>query len=462
MSQCHDLLSRVATILTPGVPAEKLSLPPLAHLLDGPAQPSFPDLDTAVSALDRIAEETKKILQLSHLLISRSIVGGLSGASVHIVEFRDAAAPLLQVGVLKMTTKRVDFERERDGMKKAQECWLHEYVAPQLRSMADGLTGYILSPLAFRATTERRIDSFHDLLTSGEKSRAQLVAKHLGQIYGKELGALVTTSSTRPSTPQQHFKRIWAPWRDSAVGFDWKRWGFPAREEQGYADGKRNWINPLACLDEIDCWKETALISLAWGWQHRDLNARNVLVAPFTRNSLSSELELRFIDLEKVSEASALLDLCWVSFWALIAGSEREPAIREQTWEQLPDAFIDHSLGMLKEMSGDAHHDCGIFQLSLDCIAEIFETMRAGGHLIGDPVMLYEMAALTMAGAGLAKSFYELRDLQRREEMDSRFCEVSWQKARCFFRIAARALEHFVVRPRGPFVTDISFPPLQQ
>ena len=460
--QCRSLLIHVSAILTPDVPSAKLPLPPLDDWLESAAESSRASLVVTDFPNDIVTRKAIKTLKLTHLLLSRLIPGGLSGASVHVVEFRDSDVGPLHVGVLKVTTKQADFDRERDGMERAKTCWLEPHVAAQLHCKTDGETGYILSPLAFRATRERRIDSFHDLLAAGDKARAHAVAHRLGEIYGRVLGGLVTSKNTRHGTPQQHVNRVWAHWQEAAIGFDWKRWGFPARSEQSFADGKRNWINPLACLDDVDCWKEQFVISLAWGWQHRDLNARNVLVAPSQTDTQSTVLDLRFIDLEKVSESSAFLDLCWVSFWALLAGADREPAIQEQTWEQLPDAFIYHSLGQLGDMSGEARFDCGIFQLSLDCIAETFATMRADDHLIGDPVMLYDMAALTIAGAALAKSFYELRDLQRDGKSDLKLREAGWQKARCFFRIAARALERFTVRPRGPFLTDLSLPTLEQ
>ena len=463
VSLCRQLLTRVATILCPSVPLTQLGLPPLEDLLEAPAeQPPAPAVPK-VSPNQLIADKASKVLQLNHLLLSRLIPGGLSGASVHIVEFRDGDTAPIHIGVLKVTTKPDDFEREMEGMKNAQACWLQEYIASQLRCATEGNTGYILSPLAFRATKERRIDSFHDLLASGEKTRARVVARRLGEIYGRVCGELVTSKSTRPGTPQQHFNRVWAHWQHAATGLDWKGWGFPARAEQSFADGKRNWINPLACLDDVDCWREKSIMSLAWGWQHRDLNARNVLVEPSQHNNPQPlALELRFIDLEKVSESSAFLDICWVSFWALLAGADRGSTVQEQTWDQLPGAFIYHSLGRFDDTSCEAPLDCGMFQLSLDCISEAFTTIRADGHLIGDPIMLSEMAALTIAGASLAKAFYELRDLQRVPKTDSRLREPGYQKARCFFRIAARALERFVVQPHGPFLTDISLPILEQ
>lgn len=249
-------------------------------------------------------------------------------------------------------------------ISRAEQCWLGRHIVTPLQFVEDRQAGYILSQLAFRATSERRIDSFHDLLAAGDKQRAPLVAKALGAIYGEVLTNLIRSSATIHGTPQQHFNRVWDHWRQAAAGFDWKRWGFPSPEESSYADGRRNWINPLACIENSDCWADHPVISFAWGWQHRDLNTRNVLVSP----SGVTPPELRLIDMEKVTESSAFIDLSWVCFWALVAGADRELAVREQTWEQLPDAFINHSLDLLNRATVEVRFDCGISSRNSRCM----------------------------------------------------------------------------------------------
>jgi hypothetical protein len=457
--QCRDLLVRVSKILIPQIPVASLPLPTLAGLLDLGTQSEPETPRDGLESGNAGVIEAQKTLGLSYLLLSCRISGGMSGSSVHVVEFREGPTGRLNLGILKTTKKREDFDRERTGFERAKSCWLGAHIAGHFRSVRANQIGFILSPLAFPAVTERRIDSFYDLLVKGEMQRCKLIARRIGQIYSSVVGGLVGSSNIRHGTARQHLNSVWLQWREAALGFDWTRWGFPAKGEQSFADGERNWINPLAALEIIDCWKQESVISLAWGWQHRDLNPRNILISPFQAESNRSAFEIRFVDLEKVGESSAFTDLCWMSFWVLSARADEEVAVREDSWEEIPESFIDHSLGCLESSPALAQKDCGVFQMGLECVSEAFQTMRSEGHKIGDPVVLYEMAALTMTATALAKSFYELRDIQRSIEPGTKALVTRWQKARCYFRIAARAIERFVVRPSGPFVTDLSGAP---
>ncbi|MFZ1220263.1 MAG: hypothetical protein WAO00_13290 [Chthoniobacterales bacterium] len=455
-STCRNLLLTVARILVPQLAPKDLPLPPLDALLDAPTAESFaPESLVAASPegsdSSNPASTAKAVFGLSMLTQRTPFTGGLSGSTVHLVQFREQVGSPLRLGVLKVTTNRADFDRERDGLAKARECWLARHIPPDQRFGEQGDLGFILGLLAFRAESTLQIDNLHHLVMDGKSTRSIGACARLGQIYG----ALLTTCDMRAAAPRLHFGAIWAHWQQDAAGLGWGDWGLPDPGTMSFNDFDGPWRNPLACLDDHDAWISGHPMVLPWTWQHRDLNARNVLIDPQTTHG-HGDADLRLIDLEKVSESSALLDLCWLSCWLLLAGAERA-VVRETDWERLPDVFLTHSLERFVRNERRDPPDMGTFQLSLDCIAAAFDALRDSAEaIIPDRAVLREMAALTMAAAALAKAYYEVRDLQRKKEAGEPFGEPRWQSARCFFRISARSLRPFVASPRVPILLDLS------
>ena len=322
-SECRRLYAKVVNLLVLPARRADAALPPLLALLDAPSvlPPPVPLTQPAASAAEVKAvavEDPKEILELSYYLETQTLPGGMSGAIVKLVEFRESANAALRLGILKVTTKKTDFDRECQGSKDAQASWLKGHVASYCKSATRGASHYILSPLAFKAVGNRHIPSLHELLIEGNP-RTREIFRLLGEIYGGKLSA----GQLAIGTLRAHFRRIWEYWRDAAVDFPWAKWGFPGPNVDLFADGRQNWVNPLACLEDEAKWSQDDLASIPWDWQHRDLNLRNVLVAPGTSPSTPETPAFLFIDLEKVSPSSALIDLCWASLWALQAGSER-------------------------------------------------------------------------------------------------------------------------------------------
>jgi hypothetical protein len=456
-SECRRLFAKVADILLPVSQRPHADLPPLDVLLD--AAP-FPQNPTAVDPFPPSAvapvttpRDPGQILGLFYYKEGRSLSGGMSGSSVNLVEYQESKNTELRLGILKVTTKKADYERERVGSRDAQDCWLRNHVAFHCKSKPDGNSYYLLSPLAFKATDKREIENLHDLLVKGEqRTRALGAFSRLGDLYGSNLDAAQRESGTA----QEHFRRIWEHWREAAVGFEWAKWQFPGREDDLFADGRQNWVNPIACLEDKTKWNRDDTISLGWGWQHRDLNLRNVLIPPEGAAKTPKTPTFLFIDLEKVSQSSALMDLCWASLWALQAGEERA-GVRDSTWDLLPEAFLHRTLSVLDDGTRNSEDaDLCAFEYSVSCVSEALRAFRAAATSVGDPVISRDQYAITLSAASLAKAFYELRDLQRAKDIGKLDLRERWQRARCFFRISARSLAPFLKNPQGPPKIDLS------
>jgi len=453
-AECRKLYSRVANLLVAPARRSDAALPLLSAILDTvpPLPPGSPQLSASPS--DAIAEsipfdDVRRILGLSHYIESRTLSGGMSGSSVKLVEFRPSANQPLRLGILKITTKESDFKNECQGSNDAKSSWLKDHVATFDKTVSHGPKHYILSPLAFKATENRHIQNLHELLVSGDP-RTPGIFHRLGDLYGAKLGATQTT----PGTPQAHLRRIWEHWRDRAVDFEWSKWGFPGLTAALFADGRQNWVNPLACLENKEEWSSADILSLAWGWQHRDLNLRNVLVAPATTPATPATIPFLFIDLEKVSQSSALMDICWSSLWALQAGSERA-GVQDATWDLLPDAFLRRARAALIGAANGDEPDLGSFEYGVSCVSKALRALFAAATSVGDPVVLKDSYEITLGAAALAKSFYEIRDLERARDAGEHHLCSRWQRARCFFRISARSLAPLLVSPRGAPQIDL-------
>ena len=447
--ESRELFAAVTRILLQPETPEALRLPSLLRLLE-PDAPSVGLVPEAAAIPDRPTAfaQAQSIFVLATLHECRRLAGGLSGAGVFLVEYAEAADGKMRLGILKIPSTREAFVDEHRGAKlaTAEGCWLKQHVPTDQRFEERDAQTFILSRLAFPATNERGIRSLHDLLVDGERERALGVARRLGQIYAGQLSRARIVSGT----PHQLFSEIWKPWREPALRIDWKEeLGLPEREELRFSDGETIWSNPLASLEDRTVWGDMGSMHLRWGWQHRDLNARNVLVAP------AGTADIRLIDLEKITESSAVLDLCWVSFWALIAGAERGASPNDRSWALLPEAFIAATLGVLAPSVRPSQPDLGIFQLSLDFVRELFLVLVQQQQVVEDPVLLKDMVAITLASSSLAKCFYEVKYVHERKAKDVRMAR---ERGRCFFRIAARAVKPFTQLRLSEIKTELSAP----
>lgn len=447
--ESRELFVAVGRILLQTETTETLGLPSLLRLLEPDASSIVPAPEAAATPGGPTAfAQAQSIFVLATLHECRQLAGGLSGAGVFLVEYAETADGKMRLGILKIPATRNAFEDEHRGAKlaTAEVCWLKHHVPTDQRFEERDAQTFILSRLAFPATSERHIRSLHDLLVDGERERALGVARRLGQIYAGQLGRARVVSGT----PYQLFSEIWKPWREPALRIDWKEWlGLPERDEMRFSDGETIWANPLACLEDRTVWRDMGSMHLRWGWQHRDLNTRNVLVAP------GGTVDIRLIDLEKITESSGVLDLCWVSFWALIAGAERGASPNDRSWALLPEAFIAAMLGVLAPSDRPPQPDLGIFQLSLDFVRELFLVLVQQQQVVEDPVLLKDMVAITLASSSLAKCFYEVKYVHERKAQDVRMAR---ERGRCFFRIAARAARPFTQIRLSEIKTELSAP----
>jgi hypothetical protein len=357
-----------------------------------------------------------------------------------LIRFKKNKTSPLRLGILKIARKKTEYNGERNGSELAAKCWLKNKTGSVLEIGRRNRALCVLSSLPFPATAGHNIKTLHELLTEGIASDAKAVFRKVGEIYGASL----RDASVRSGTPYEHYLNTIRSWHQKVTEFHWKKMRLPKRDTDRFKmDAKNNWINPFSCLRSKDCWEPDRKISLAWNWQHGYFNTRNVLVNTDPFESGCNGAPFCFINLEKVSESSALLDLCWISLWALQADAERSKDSNSvQTWNNLPAIFVNRTLGQLSGLIDDKAKASGVFQLGLDCAGETFSGMKATSPF-SDSVMLHEMAAITLAAAALAKCYYEQRDLKR-AKIDPKVRLENWRRAKCFFGISSLSLQTFL------------------
>ena len=444
------IVSTVARIILQPETPETLVLPSLLRLLelDTPSVDATPE--AAVTSVSPLAlEQAQSVFALVTLHECRRLAGGLSGAGVFLVEYAETVDGKMRLGILKMPATQAAFEDEQRGARlaTAESCWLKHHVPVDQRFEQRGAQTFILSRLAFPAIIEREVRSLHDLLVDGDRDRALCVARRLGQIYAEQLNRARVVRGT----PYQLFTEIWKPWREPASRIDWKEeLGLPERDELRFSDGETIWANPLACLEDRTIWGDTGFDAPAVG-----------VAAPRPQHPERScganrdRRDIRLIDLEKITESSGVLDLCWVSFWALIAGAERGANPNDRSWALLPEAFIAATLDVVTQSDRPRQPDLGIFQLSIDFVRELFLVLVKQQQVVEDPVLLKDMVAITLASSSLAKCFYEVKYVHEHKAQDLRMAR---QRGKCFFRIAARAAKPFTRLRLSEIKTDLSAP----
>ena len=283
----------------------------------------------------------KDAFDLESLNLTKSLTGGISGAEVLLVEYQPHGQRRM-MGVLKVTHKQGDYDREVHGHTQAKQSWLDEIVpgVPLHAAMPEGFG--MLSPMALPGGVLRASPTLQMLVDKGDGATAGQVTQALGEFYGRHI--LGPGTETRYGSAFKIVEQVFQPWAAKLTGIDWKWLGLPGIEDEVYLDERRLRLNPLWCLYHAAPWKQDQ-ISLAWGFQHRDLNARNIIVA--SRPSADREAPgiLRLIDFEKSGETSMLMDACWLSLLLVLSSAHGRVSLASEDWQRLPGDLVNLIVG---------------------------------------------------------------------------------------------------------------------
>ncbi len=399
--------------------------------------------------LDTI-DEVKSALGLEELKWLGTIVGGRSGAIVVKTYIRERSVNEA-VGILKLTRRYDDYERERGGYEAALRDWFRAWVTakPLACECPSGFFA-LLSRLAFPPDISGDdSDSLENIVLRGERGRAMAVMSELGGAYASHLPG----SERKYETPSEFVRSVVRHWPVTAARRVWSEddlWtmiGLPGPHTPAFIDGAAVRWNPLWLVGR-DLGRQGERRVYFSSLQHGDLNTRNVLVRRAQGTVVASHL-VQFIDLEKTERTSSLLDVCWLALWIVVAAGSRVPGAAPEHWAALPDRFVDAVVGgSLRD------EDLGPFQLGIDLASALMGGMRDISKRFDDSATkgfwenrLYDQLRLTLGVTSLVMTYYEARNLERAfdegEDMASSSCQVSTLWAVTFFRIAAAALKEY-------------------
>lgn len=390
--------------------------------------------DSPTNSEDATIDAWRQAFELDHLIATRILRSGRSGAEVRLVEFSRRGGEL-KIGILKVARDEKDFEREFEGQGAAGRSWLAPLVpeAPDRRQV--GRQFFLLSALALPSGLQRESPTLQSLLDGGYHDRARQVARALAKFYGTRAVAPQIEIASR--SPFDHLREIFSPWAAKAARFDWPAWGFPATTDESYIDGLAIRVNPLWCAFHEEAW-ETDRIGLAVGLQHGDLNPRNIIVAEKIPADAPCADAVRLIDFEKVRVTSFFLDICCLSLWLIFESAQGRSLLTAPDWDAVPDALASRFLADVPD-----ERIAASFKVPLDLVDDLVRGVRGAveGRL-AQKKLVDDMLALTLAVCALARANYELRELERgRDDPDRPVDPECLRRAVCLFRVASRAFE---------------------
>ena len=344
--------------------------------------------------------------------------------------------------------------REYGSHRRARRSWLSSVCAKEPKKTESGSNHALLSPLAFLpASISSGISSLHDQLVQGQLD-SRTTATHLGTLYAGEFTRRWERRQ-RPTSKRDFWSETLRHWPSARVSWTnryfWHEAGLPNMAVPCLLDNGQMYWNPIHLAGTADFVSDEP-ITCVRSFQHGDLNTENVLVVG------DQSVHCQVIDFEKAALRSHVLDVCWLSLWALRSSHRSVPPAFEQ-WNQLPGSFQDAVDGR------EPMQDIGNFGLGLQVTRALFRPLLADTSDSETPSSrqlklerVRDQISLTMAAASLAMAFYETRSLvrlldtpiEKRDTSDQRFY-TSW--AATYLRVSARFLRgHVSNTPSGPVV----------
>lgn len=403
---------------------------------------------------EKLEADAKLKFGLSNCVLVHKLSGGMAGSQVWLVNYSRIEEPALKIGVLKVVPTNLlkDYDREMIGSTLACDSWLEEFAAepPEGREL-DG-PRLMLTQLALPANRTQVNVSLHEMLAHNPSDpQCQNAVKYVAGKYADRIIEYLNQESWEGQPVSGIVSDLLERWKKDILKLDWSWWWYPGMREPHFLDTGKLRTNPLWAAFEPTAWRQQNSF-MPKGFQHCDLNCRNVLVLE-SADSSGSASDVRFIDwekagVEKASEASLYLDLCWLSAWSLMAIAEgRKISIDSPDWEKIPLMFVNRALNLGAVPHADA------FAGAVGTLDAIWGTLwRKVDETHANSQAIRAQLAMTLGAACLAKAFYEVRDLDKLRKDGSRWKPLAPRWAACFFRIAAIAWEesHLLATHAGP------------
>lgn len=396
----------------------------------------------------------KQDLDLLDLEFLGELGGGRSDSRVFGC-YAKSKAVADSVIVVKMTEDESTYNCEKKGHEAAQASWMAGWVATEPKgtqiSALPKKYFALISPLALPPTAIQMYpESLDTLVSKGQRERGGRVIAHLSSGYAKHVMLAKREMCSRAAfvnSMQAHWSGLQrAGWNTELF---WEEAGLPDPTQRWIQHGATILCNPLWYVNHGVAQEEEKRRPFFKSFQHGDLNCSNVLVGVNKLNSQTAPL-IRFIDFEKASEQSALLDICWLAVWLLNA-SHHPPETHLEVWEAVAPQVV---AAVLNKDSVDRH--LGAFQLGIDLITKLVSriwkipdryTDENERGLITN--ILTEQFALTLALCSLAMAGYEVRKFNRAVDEGADYsedvCRLACLWACSYLLISAHALHECVI-----------------
>ena len=376
-------------------------------------------------------------LGLSDLKVLGVITNGLSGNDVYWVSFSSGRGDSIKYGVLKRFTdvNEGDFTEELNRHQQSRDSWLNVFISESLTKYKEDLL--ILSPCPVRPTTTdpNNLLLYKNMRT--EIGKVRRVSEVIGSEVKKAMGdSQVTFIAMSPAEAIQALMKHWPSAEKEGVWSKdhfWNNGGLPSCKIKSVVIGRNTYWNPVFLLKNANA----ELVGNPFNWrsifQHGDLHPFNIIC-----KHTGDKTDVRFIDFEKAGESSAFLDLCWLALWYLKEYTQPE-GLHDVLLSELTEAL--YLLVLEGEMPKDK--TLGAYDACLEAIKILFEPFEE--RTLKESIDIRLQLKMTMAGAALAMSYYEVRGVRKSiDKYPNNTADKLRLPKRCaalFFAISARFLD---------------------
>jgi hypothetical protein len=344
------------------------------------------------------------------VVFSRELSQGKSGAGVCLVEIH--APRGIEYAVVKIAGagKNDDLQREAAAMDQVSELWPLD-VLPQRWALfrepdpdlvPDRPEAAVLVT-SFVQPKDADVITFKELL-GRDMGRSTNALTQLTKFYGKVLDGQRASARVTGSALEHFLGTLGDNLREKLTVCDWLGWAGIDPGRSQILVGGTAYPNAAYVFNSMDCWDDM-WFTAPWIPLHGDLNADNLMILPDDRQV--------FIDFEKFRPGMAYWDLAFLLMWTaqIVLLDDREAPL---------DVLLDVARGYAAT-DGSRSEDGLAFGSNLEPFAAL---ARQFLYPLGGPLdstvsegyasdSIRKSAALCVAGAALARAFYQFRAATR-------------------------------------------------
>jgi len=371
-----------------------------------------------------------------------------------------------KIGFLKVFDDSKDYDQLKLNMDSLSSSWLKSWTSIDFLS-SDSIPAIIFDiALSDCAQNDNPDDySLESYLSTRDKiSLAFIVGESIGNKYAENFLSLFSSNTSsalgNATCWQKLIKDVWPnaslSWETS---YYWHEALLPSKDEEKLSIGGKILWNPNYLITNDDLLElDDSPISWYQSLQHGDLNLGNVLAS-------SSGSEIKLIDFDKVNEmTSCVLDLCWLSLWALRLASNNSKNIVDFDLDETIECFTRVVFKKEEDDLSDVIYSSVSYKFIDELFGEFRKTLAKSFS-----ILIVNQIKITMSAAAYAMSYYELKSCIRMLQGEGTSKEIKndlkykehRKYAILFMGICSVLINDFVVEeetPNGPAIDlNLSF-----